>query len=276
MRITVGRLDYFVTIASRKLRPQLVKLWKSESKLITLETARNIVTNGAGVLMSDWTKMTASVINTHYIPIATEIWNKAAIETDNAISRSKKSEPNYLNSRNAAAGLRFIAARGAELVTDICETQRLVIQQILMLSLDAGFSVEKMTGILSGSVGLTQSQAGALFRVRAHLESQNATPSQIRNITDRYKNQMLDYRAERIVRTEMSKTVHTAQADVVRESVLSGDLSPQTHAVWVCAESDRSCEECMAKDGEIINIESIDSNSPPLHPNCMCTIAYES
>ena len=273
MRISLSSqaLESAVNRGVRELRPRLKEVWKEQARAIDEDTVSNIIAHGVGVMVNSWTSETAKVINQHYVPLAQALWKTAVLEIDKEVSRQKAID-NYILSRNYANGLRWVAAHGAELVTEIVETQRLALQQILLQSLTSGYSIEEMTDIIRGVVGLTTSQAIALINVRANLVAQELSPGKISRLTDRYREQMLNYRAERIARTESSFVVHAAQDDVIRESVLTGELPHDIHRVWVTTQSDRMCDECAARDGEVIGLESDDL--PPLHPNCMCTVVY--
>ena len=273
MRISVSNqtLESAVNRGIRELRPRLKELWRNQSRAVDEDVVGNIIAHSVGVMVNGWSAETAKVINQHYVPLAQALWKTAVLEIDKEVSRQKAID-NYLLSRNYANGLRWIAARGAKLVTEIVESQRVALQHILLQPLTSGSSIEAMTEVIRGSVGLTTSQVMALARVRANLEAQNLAEGRVSKLVERYREQMLNYRAERIARTESSFVVHAAQDDVIRESVLTGELPHDIHRVWMTTQSDRMCEDCAARDGEVIGLESDDL--PPLHPNCMCTVVY--
>jgi SPP1 gp7 family putative phage head morphogenesis protein len=73
-------------------------------------------------------------------------------------------------------------------------------------------------------------------------------------------------RPEMIARTEVVRLSNEGLKDLYKENGVS-------NVIWTASMSDRTCEECMAKDGQIYPIqEAIGDNIPPLHVNCRCSL----
>ena len=78
------------------------------------------------------------------------------------------------------------------------------------------------------------------------------------------------YRTDRIARTE---TINASNKGTLEGYKQSGVVEKKE---WITAVDERSCEECVAMDGEIVEINKAFScgvMQPPLHPNCRCCIA---
>ena len=71
-------------------------------------------------------------------------------------------------------------------------------------------------------------------------------------------------RSERLVRTELSHIYNYAAAERYAEAGCNG-------YEWLTARDERVCEECEELDGRFFPFGN-ESELPPVHPNCLCTI----
>jgi len=66
-----------------------------------------------------------------------------------------------------------------------------------------------------------------------------------------------------------------ARTEIVRLTAEGAMIKMKTQGIetckWVVAETERTCPECLALDGQIFEVANLD-NSPPLHPNCACHV----
>jgi SPP1 gp7 family putative phage head morphogenesis protein len=73
--------------------------------------------------------------------------------------------------------------------------------------------------------------------------------------------------AERLARTETNRACNEATLEGYKQGgVVDGKQ-------WLAAGN--SCEDCLALDGEIVGLDedfSAGVSTPPLHPNCVCTL----
>ncbi len=67
--------------------------------------------------------------------------------------------------------------------------------------------------------------------------------------------------ADRIVRTETQRVLNDGQRQTYKDRGYS-------QVEWLVADDERLCEECMAIDGKIFNIDEVPA---VLHPRCRCT-----
>ncbi|GAC1309423.1 MAG: hypothetical protein NVSMB19_23170 [Vulcanimicrobiaceae bacterium] len=81
----------------------------------------------------------------------------------------------------------------------------------------------------------------------------------------------VDEWADTVARTELSAAYNGGK----RELYLSAGL---TQWMWVTAHDERTCPECAAIDGEVVEIGapfSSGDDQPPAHPNCLCTVVSD-
>jgi SPP1 gp7 family putative phage head morphogenesis protein len=73
-------------------------------------------------------------------------------------------------------------------------------------------------------------------------------------------------RAENIARTEVVRVSNEGLKQLYQDNGI-------TKVMWAASLSDRTCELCQSKDGQIYPItEAIGDNIPPLHPSCRCSL----
>lgn len=114
------------------------------------------------------------------------------------------------------------------------------------------------------------------------------TPKQIDDMTDRYRQNWIDYRAETIARTESSRNVHAGLDESFRQAVTRGDLeADQLVREWIHAGRGRSRPDHLAMDGQRVKFGEKfrlpdgvqmaypgDPDGGAKHTaNCRCTIA---
>ena len=73
------------------------------------------------------------------------------------------------------------------------------------------------------------------------------------------------YNARRLIRTESMHFIHQGHLVAYRELGID-------QVEIIVAEDERTCDECMAHNGEILSVEEADLYLP-VHPQCRCTFA---
>jgi hypothetical protein len=125
--------------------------------------------------------------------------------------------------------------------------------------------------------------AGADADVQAAIDAgAPMSPERIDELVDAYTDRALDYRADMIARTESSRAANMGLQASYRQAVADGVFpSVAVKQYWMLAMDERTCIACILvaiaanvgigigdsfmSDGEAIE-------SPPLHPNCRCTL----
>lgn len=73
-------------------------------------------------------------------------------------------------------------------------------------------------------------------------------------------------RPEMITRTEIVRISNESLKELYEENGVK-------QVLWTASMSERTCEQCMAKDGQVYDIrEAVGDNIPPLHVNCRCSL----
>lgn len=209
--------------------------------------------------------------------------------------------------------------RAGALISGIQQTQLNAVRDTLALSLEQGVDVGSTGRILRGSVGLSPRQATALANYERGLTELYTTgrtsvtlrglgrpladarysldrlsEARIEEMVDRYRERLVNYRAEMIARTELARSANRGAYEEQMAQASDGLFGARSaNRIWLTTPDDRLCEDCDAMDGQTISfLESFEYDSgaddeepgagevtimdvPPLHPNCRCTTILE-
>jgi len=179
---------------------------------------------------------------------------------------------------------KWILEHGANLVTKICDDQRLGLRAVLhKFIVEEPKSPEELSHYIRSVVGLTEKQTKALLKMYDALMEQNLTTAQINKIVAQRAREMHQYRARMIARTELSYAYNRGTLSEMQD--ISEEFRFETYKIWITAPDELVCERCAPLNGTKIGISdefptaSKKSSevllTPPLHPNCRCSIIYE-
>lgn len=179
---------------------------------------------------------------------------------------------------------RWILERGANLVTKICEDQRLGLRAVLhKFIVEEPKSPEELSHYIRSVVGLTEKQTKALLKMYDALLEQNLPAAQVNKIIAQRAREMHQYRARMIARTELSYAYNRGTLSEMQE--ITTEFGFETYKVWITAPDELVCERCAEMNGVKIGIDDefpVPEKktgelivTPPLHPNCRCSIIYE-
>jgi hypothetical protein len=203
----------------------------------------------------------------------------------------------------------------ADRIRVISEDVRQVIRQVVTDGVISGHNPNKTARRVKQSIGLTANQERAVSNYRQALETADAralrsnlrdrrsdrrleriirdggslTPEQIDNLTDRYRQRYLKYRAQTIARTESIRAVQGAQHALTQQAINEGKILPeQVRRFWIYTKDSRTrAEHRMIPN---MNSNGVGQNEPfntPLGPlmypadpngsaantiNCRCTV----
>lgn len=116
----------------------------------------------------------------------------------------------------------------------------------------------------------------------------NLNQQKIDNLVERYRERLVNYRAEMIARTETMRAANMGAFAEQRAQGSAGLFDAKTaQRVWQTTPDDRACSDCNDLDGQTVGFEQsfvldADASSnttgenmsgevPPLHPMCRCT-----
>lgn len=134
-------------------------------------------------------------------------------------------------------------------------------------------------------IGLTERQAQAVWNYRASLEEDPNRPATAREqekidrMVERYRDKLVLQRAETIARHETMQASNEGQQELWRQAKEEGWLRGNEQREWLTTPDDKSCEFCLAMDGQRVGLgeEFVDPSgefdpvmTPPLHVQCRC------
>lgn len=207
--------------------------------------------------------------------------------------------PRLLARKPPAEGANPLAVEWARLfsATRVRETtrqQRAAIRAIIDEALATGLPPRESAVLIRDVVGLTRRQAASVTNVARDMREAQAgdrvkvgkrtlrapangfSAATISREVGRYAAQVHARRALTIARTETIRASNMGQQELWRLKRNQGLLSGHEGREWIVTPDDRLCPRCAALDGVVVGFEERfpgDVLTPPLHPNCRCTIA---
>lgn len=175
--------------------------------------------------------------------------------------------------------VKWMRERSLSLVQDLNEQQKKVIQQVLGDGFEMGVRAEETYDTIRANIGLTGREATAVKNRKLLLEDQGFPDDKVTKLTDKYREQLLRKRAERIARTETIAADSAGRRNAWQLAQDSGSL-PEVHRVWISAppspNPNRPCEICLGLDGTAASINGTYESSivgpvsgpgPETHPS---------
>jgi hypothetical protein len=130
------------------------------------------------------------------------------------------------------------------------------------------------------SAGLNSRLSNAVFNYAQNLTGQGYGSSAVMDKAQQYADRLLDYRGNLIARTETIRSSFLGQQSLWNAAVGEGYIDPATTVkVWSATAQTRTCEQCLARDGEETTVDgtfSDGSSGPPAHPDCRCSAILRS
>lgn len=130
--------------------------------------------------------------------------------------------------------------------------------------------------VLARVVGLNEPQYKAWQKYTDNLKVSDSRREQL---SQRYYDRLLKYRAETIGLTESHTATNRAWRDSVDRYVREGVLNDaEFQYYWLTAADERMCDICGGMSGETTPLTSRSFSTgefPPIHPRCRCTAIVE-
>ena len=169
--------------------------------------------------------------------------------------------------------IAWVRARGAQLVTEVDQSTRRAIQEMVEAGIREGRAPDVLAREIVEIVGLRSDQVAAVERFRARLVAQGVAPARVEARAARYADAQLRWRGELIARTETQAAANAGQTQLWQAAARAGDLDPgRTRRVWIVTHDDRLEPLCEALDGEEADLGGPFPGGvmdPPLHPACL-------
>lgn len=201
-----------------------------------------------------------------------------------------------------------------DFIQNFTEEQSVVTRQILANAFSQGQGTRQTAKELVDSIGLTRTQLAAVDNYRTLLENgstaaltrqlrdrrfdstvQNAidgnvlTSEQINRMVDRYREQMLNYRAENIARTESLTVLSTARHEAMTQVIEQSGIDPsQVERTWHRTNDNRTRHSHREMEGQVRGMDEPftsglgnelmypgDPDAPAEDRiNCRCSVSY--
>lgn len=164
------------------------------------------------------------------------------------------------------------------------EDAKQIIRDIITEAVSGKYTAQTAAQEIRNHIGLTDRYSRAVVKYREELAGEGITGEKLDGKVERYAAKLLRSRAKTIARTEIIQAQVAGQRALWNEAANTGVFDRHTaRRKWVTHEDERTCELCMAIDGQEIpfngvythpdlgnvNIFGDTLNGPTLHPNCL-------
>lgn len=171
-------------------------------------------------------------------------------------------------------------SRSGELITNFTNEQLYAFRdtvQYFNKSVELAINPRDMAVYLQRFTGLTERQSNSLLAMRDELLSQGYAETTIQKTIFYKATQMLQYRAERIARTELTTAYNQAGLSNIKQAVGDGLLAGEGRIlkVWYAALDERVCDICGDLHEKAVELNDTfpdGYDAPSAHPNCRCTM----
>jgi SPP1 gp7 family putative phage head morphogenesis protein len=176
----------------------------------------------------------------------------------------------FLKARLDPIGEKAVNAartRSAKLVQQITDETRDAIRSKLADAIDTGRAIDDLARELRADIGLDDRFSKAVDnQFQANLDA-GMDPEEAAARAEKYADELRDYRAEMIARTEAARSTSDGILEAYRENGI-------TLVDWVG--DPECCEDCQAMmDGGPYDIADVEDELPK-HPNCECTWVFHA
>lgn len=296
------RLFDFLNGKGPSLRRLMVELWDEQASGIPLTAIEAAINGGT---MND----TFAQLNQSYTAFINDVvgdyWNDAFLVGFNGLAPALADMGGVEFADVQRRLATWVSEHGGELIVELTSQQQQAIGNLLQYFTGVDpVNPRTFARYLRPAVGLTGRESQAVLNFRNSLRESGVTGDALVSQTNRYATRLHKVRAERIARTELAFAHNQSQVESVREAVELGYFpGGAVVKVWHTAEDERVCPRCgplggwkvldgqgkPVKDAEAYTVGLEDTFpsdirkpeagtvlTPPLHPNCRCTILYET
>jgi SPP1 gp7 family putative phage head morphogenesis protein len=180
--------------------------------------------------------------------------------------------------------LAFASQRAGELVTAIDEMTRNAIRQTIIEAFNDQLDYRATARRIKNVVGLHPQWAKAVTNfekkefarlVRSGLKEETARARAMERAS-RYSDSLKSKRATMIARTEIQIAQNEGRYEGWKQAAEQGYVDAEAQKMWVIAQDERTCPDCVELDGEIVGWNESFSNGDEtpgrVHPHCRCTM----
>jgi len=290
----------------RQRSPSLVRyigsMWSSQAEAITYNEIAEALSTGelSPATYQQWQEDYTVLVN----DVIADAWNDSFLVGFNGVAPAVASMGGieFVNVQRRLA--TWASARAGSLIVQLNNTQMQAVRNVLQyfISVDP-INPRAAAQYIAPIVGLTEREAAAVLNFRAALQEAGYKGQALLKRTELYAGRLRRVRSERIARTELAFAHNAAQLESVKESRDLGYYEGETLVKrFLTAQDERVCPRCgplggwRQEEGGAFTrsnqaVVGLDDNfpadvtkpdsteyvaTPPLHPNCRCTILYET
>jgi len=278
------KLRRFLDSAEPSLVYFLTNLWRAQGKAITYKELREAILAGelSAEYLKDWQQDYNRFVVQHLLPA----WDEAMKAATDELA-AKYVDWNF---NPMADGIKnWTETKSAEFVTNVTQAQhdglRAVVKRAARLE---NRNVDSLARTVRSMVGLTRQQAEANFNYYENLLNNGVKEKKAQELAIRYAARQHRYRGYNIARTELAFAYNQGAYEGVKQAQAAGYMKDVVK-IWCTAEDERTCEECGALEGKIVNMDDdFDIQTklskvrtptikkvPPAHPSCRCAVLFK-
>lgn len=286
-QVVLDQLDNFLKDSTPQLVGLLYRTFQDQQAAISYEELREAALDGYEKEIQQWQEDYAVFVNEKLKPMWLQAMKTAADKLN-----EKYEGFAFLDSEKEVQ--EWLSSHGAEFVTNIGESTRQAIKNILYMGQNEGWSNGKMAKMIRPCIGLTKGDAAANARyqqsvfdsyMKAHPKANPEKAAQkAHEAALKYAARQHRARAENIANTEMAFAYNRGYHEGVRQAMRQGFMGTVVK-VWSTAGSERVCKHCSSLNGKVVGFEeNFDikgrelyrgmHQTPPAHPSCRCAIQY--
>jgi hypothetical protein len=177
----------------------------------------------------------------------------------------------------------WMKRRSLSLIKDMSKETKAAVRDLLTSGLVKGTPVDKTAALIRPLIGLDAVSAGAAMkRLALHMGDPDMSPDRAHELAERYAEQLLDNRAERIARTETIAAEAEGRLQAWGQAQEEGLMGDNPTKRWHSSTEDNGgCEHCAPLDLVDVPLNDDFSTSlgsvsgPPLHQNCRCALSVD-
>ncbi len=199
----------------------------------------------------------------------------------------------------------FLESYAFPLIRQISDATREGVRGVVLDAFREGGHPFEQARRIRGMIGLTANQNAAVMNYRAALSGTGSqlrdaltrslrdgrfdptvlraarnnaalTPKQVDQMTSRYYDRFINYRAKTIARTESIRASVQGQRAAWAQAIKQGYLPKDQEREWEVSGDENTCPECLALDGEVRGMNEEFSpgvmEPPDVHPTCRCSV----
>lgn len=173
----------------------------------------------------------------------------------------------------------LVDARGASMITNLTDTQRRAVSAILRHHTAVEpLTQRQLSSVLRPALGLTESGAARMLRLRQRLKDDGVPSDRIEKIVTRTANSAKRSRADTIARTELATAYNSGTQAAIEKGVAEGAFDGPVLKEWRTQRDEITCPICAPLNKLQVGLnESFPTGDlPPAHPRCRCVVLYRT